>query len=90
MLSKTVPINTALGVGYDMTDSGNKYFWVTTLPDLSNDQLEATAIDKNFIQVNSFNLIDYDFENDGYIDIYYTDEGFMSPSEYQEYLNSNP
>ena len=90
MLSKTVPINTALGVGYDMTDSGNKYFWVTTLPDLSNDQLEATAIDKNFIQVNNLNLINYDFENDGYIDIYYTDEGFMNPTEYQEYLNTNP
>lgn len=90
MIHKVVPINTALGVGYDRTDSGNTYFWVSTLPDLSHEQLETTAIDKNFIQVNNITIADYDFENDGYIDIYYTDEGFMSPDEYQEYLKSNP
>ncbi|MBE6836811.1 MAG: type II secretion system protein [Ruminococcus sp.] len=87
MLSKTVPINTALGVGFDKTDSGNKYFWVTTLPSLTHEQLEATAVDKNFIQVNSTNLINYDKETDGYIDIYYTDEGLMTYEKYQDYLS---
>ena len=88
MLSKTVPADTALGVGFDMTDSGNEYFWVTTLPSLTHEQLEATAEDKNFIQVKSSNLINYDKESDGYIDIYYTDDGFMTFDKYQEYLDS--
>lgn len=90
VLSKVVPLQTALGVGYDMTDSGSKYFWVSTLADLNHEQLETTAVDKNFILINATTLALYDVEGDGYIDIYYTDDGFKNYDDYQTYLTSNP
>ena len=88
VVSKTVPVKTSLGIGYDMSGSGTKYFWATTRDGLASDQLDSIPLDKDYILINSTSLSGYDRETDGYIDIYYTDDGFMSYDEYQNYLSA--
>lgn len=89
VVSKTIPLMTALGVGFDKTDSGNNYFWVSTFAEMDYDQLEARADEKEFKLVNLTNLLStYDKDGDGYIDIYYTDDGFMGTDQYKTYVET--
>ena len=88
IVAKTIPKLTALGIGYDRTGAaGNNLFWVSTIPDLTHEELENRTEENNFRVVTKLNLASaYDSDNDGYIDIYYTDDGFMWQDKYNEYV----
>lgn len=89
VVSKKIPIDTALGVGYDMSGAASgDYFFVSTTGTLSQSDYGTWVSGDSQIYINSANLSDYDAEGDGYIDIYYTDDGLKSYDEYQEYLTN--
>lgn len=86
--TRLIPPKKAVAIGFDSTNSSsNVFFYVSTL-DAKRDEIVNMAEDKNLIKVKPSQLVKYDKENDGYIDIYLTDDGFMGYDDYQTYLNS--
>lgn len=90
VLTKNVPKQTALAVGFDSDGAASdSYFWVSTIADMSYDELDTRLDEQEFKKVNAANLLStYDNDGDGFIDIYYTDDGFMSTDQYNAYKTS--
>ena len=78
VISKNVPINTALSVGFDATDAASTYFWFS-----DRDKVEESLMTEGngYYKVDAANTSLY-ADTDGYIDIYYTDSGFKNKTEY--------
>lgn len=89
---RNVASKTATAIGFNAKEvSGQDLFYVSTKDD-ERDNIEKTIEDtKTIIKVSKNEILGakYDKENDGYIDIYYCDEGFLSFDEYQEYLKKS-
>lgn len=78
VISKNVPINTSLSIGFDATDAASTYFWFSD-KDKAEESLMTEA--NGYYKVDATNLSSY-ADSDGYIDIYYTDSGFMDKAAY--------
>lgn len=85
-ISKSVPKDTALSVGFDYSTSGTDYFWATLDGSTNYSSLTTVGESANQIDVRSANLSSY-MDSDGYIDIYLTPEGFKSKTDYIDYIN---
>lgn len=77
-MMKKVEKDKALSIGFDSTDSGNLYFWYSD---------KEKTDEANMTEGNGYYKIEYSniltmADSAGYIDIYYTDDGFKSKTEY--------
>ncbi len=86
---RTISPNTALAVGFDgSTVSGQDLFFVSTIDGERDDVVSQSVDTKTLIKITRANFIKYDADGDGYVDIYYCDDGFLSYDEYQEFLKN--
>lgn len=88
-VARTIPPKTALAVGFDgSVVSGQDLFYVSTIDGDRSDVVSQAENTQTLIKITKANLINYDPDGDGYVDIYYCDKGFLSYEEYQNYLKN--